>query len=344
MSAKIWVHAEVMDGKIAEISLELLTKARGLAKELGDGAKVEATLIGSEVESEAASLSEYGASTVYAADSPSLAMYSPMTWVPVLTELAEKHRPDIYLFGATSTGAALGPALAARLRTGMAAHCVDLRINEEGLLAALVPSFGGKVIGEILCPRTSPQMASVKRGVFVKGDPSPVPLRLEKVPAPDYKGGRGHSSGWVEPRNAVKLPPRGMPLCEANVVVCGGYGLGGEENWRRIEELAEYLGGAAACTRPAVDEGWADERRMIGTSGQSVRPKVYLGFGISGATHHICGMNESGVIINVNSDADAPIFEVSDFRAVADAAAILPLLIEALKPPGNASLHTLQPE
>ena len=329
MSKKIWVHAEVADGKTANVALELLSKAHDLASALDGGAEVEATLVGSGLETEAARLAEWGAKTIYLADDPDLSMYSPLTFVPILAALAAKYQPNIYLFGATATGSALGPAVAARLKTGMAAHCVDLRINEEKKLVSLVPSFGGKVIGEILCLGKNPQMASVKPGIFTKKDPVPVPLRIEK---PDSSVWKNADTRGLKPANVVRRPPQGLPLNEADVVVCGGFGIGTQENWQLLEKLAEYLGGAVACTRPSVDEGWTGEHCMVGTSGQSIRPKVYIGFGISGATHHICGMNESGVVISVNRDAEAPIFEVSDVRIVSDVNSILPLLTEAVKP------------
>ncbi|MDR1875173.1 MAG: electron transfer flavoprotein subunit alpha/FixB family protein [Synergistaceae bacterium] len=329
MSKKIWVHAELADGKITGVAFELLCKARELAEAMGD-AEVEATLLGSGVEKEAALLAEWGATTIHVADDPDLRLYSPVTYVPILAQLAASHLPDIWLFGATAIGSALGPAVAARLKTGMAAHCVDLGINGEKKLTALVPSFGGKVIGEILCPNVKPQMASVKPGIFVKKPPVPVPLRVEKLESSVWKNGLDLKG--LKPVNVVRRPPEGLPLNEADVVVCGGYGVGSVENWRLLEELARRLGGAVACTRPAVDEGWAEEHCMVGTSGQSIRPKVYIGFGISGATHHVCGMNGAGVVISVNRDAEAPVFEVSDFRAVGDVNGILPLLVEAVKP------------
>ncbi|MDR1623308.1 MAG: electron transfer flavoprotein subunit alpha/FixB family protein [Synergistaceae bacterium] len=328
-SGKIWVHAEVVEDKIVNVAFELLSKARDLAEAMGGGTEVEATLIGSGLEKEAARLAEWGAKTIYLADDPGLRMYSPLTFVPILADLAAKHQPEIYLIGATSTGSALGPAVAARLKTGTAAHCVDLRIDEEKKLVSLVPSFGGKVIGEILCPGKNPQMASVKPGIFTKKDPVPVPVRIEKLDASSWE--KIDTQG-LKPVNVVRRPPQGLPLNEADVVVCGGFGIGSQENWQLLEKLAQYLGGATACTRPAVDEGWSGEHCMVGTSGQSIRPKVYIGFGISGATHHICGMNESGVVINVNRDAEAPIFQVSDVRIVAEVNSILPLLAEAVKP------------
>ncbi|MDR1965312.1 MAG: electron transfer flavoprotein subunit alpha/FixB family protein [Synergistaceae bacterium] len=324
---KIWVHSDVSDGRITDVTFELLSKARDLADDLG-GADMEATLIGSGVASEAGRLAEYGAGTVYLADAPSLALYSPLSHVPLLVGAVELWRPDIYLFAATSIGSALGPAVAARLRTGMAAHCVDLRINDRKGLSALVPSFGGRVIGEILCPNSTPQMASVKPGIFVKKPQASSEFRIVKLDIPEDASDERR----LVPIGIERRHPKGRPLSEADVVICGGFGVGNKENWLLLEELAERLGGAAACTRPAVDEGWCEENRMVGTSGQSIRPKVYLGFGVSGATHHVCGMNEACVVISINRDEGAPIFEVSDFRVVADLNRILPLLMDAVRP------------
>jgi electron transfer flavoprotein alpha subunit len=214
--------------------------------------------------------------------------------------------------------------VAAQLKTGVAAHCVDLRINENEQLVAAVPSFGGKILGEILCPDTRPQMASVKPGIFIQGEaeqrePNIISIDVSKLKAEDV------------PLKAIKLEKKaveGVPLDQAEVVFCGGYGIGGKENWERLEKLAALLGGAAACTRPVVDEGWAPgEHVMVGTSGKSIRPKAYVGFGISGATHHICGMKDSGLVISVNKDEKAAIFDVSDVGAAADLNKILEQLI-----------------
>jgi electron transfer flavoprotein alpha subunit len=262
------------------------------------------------------------------ADNLSLQMYSPAAYTQILADLAGLYKPDIYLFGATSIGSSLGPAVAARLKTGMAAHCVGLSIDDKGNLVALVPSFGGKVIGEILCPRHRPQMASVKPGIFVKSPPLPVSCEINVIERSNWGS---ETEERLKPVRVITSLPRGLPLNEASVVVCGGFGIENQKNWQLLEKLAEYLGGAIACTRPVVDEGWSGEHCMIGTSGRSIRPKVYIGFGVSGATHHICGMSEAGVIISVNRDENAPIFEVSDFKVAADVNNILPLLLEVIE-------------
>ena len=327
MSKKVWVYAEYFGGKITEVTLELLSIGRDLAKALKDETELEAVLLGNDVGDAGALLAEYGAQKVYVFEDPSLQMFSPMTYVPLLADLAEEHRPDIFLFGATAFGTTLGPAVAARLKTGMAAHCVDLKIDTNGKLVAQVPSFGGKVIGEILCPATTPQMASVKPGIFEK-TPAPVPLQIVKQ---NTVFEDKDATGYLEPVSLAQQTPEGISLDTAEVVVCGGFGVGSSDNWKILEKLAEYLGGSVACTRPPVDEGWCGEHLMVGTSGRSIRPKVYLGFGVSGATHHLCGMSKADFVVNVNSDAKASVFEVSDVGIVADVGSILPLLLEATK-------------
>jgi electron transfer flavoprotein alpha subunit len=329
VNKKIWVHAEVINGKITDVVFELLSKAQELATAMGYGTEIESTLIGNDLGGETRRLSEYGVKRIYMVDDFSLRMYSPETYTQILATLVTLHKPDIYLFGATSIGSALGPAVAARLKTGMAAHCIDLRVDDEKNLIALVPSFGGKIIGEILCPMCRPQMASVKPGVFVKSSPQ-TPLSCE-INVIDQSSWKSDIPEGLKPVGIITSSSHGLPLSEADVVVCGGFGIENQKNWQLLEKLAECLSGAAACTRPVVDEGWSGEHCMVGTSGHNVRPKVYIGFGISGATHHICGMNKAGVVISVNKDESAPIFEVSDFKIVANVNEILPLLLEVIE-------------
>lgn len=324
---KIWVYAEQTGGKLAGVTLELLGKARDLAGQRGEG-KISAVLLGDGIEDLSQTLFEYGAETVYLADDARLRLYQHTTYAPLLTELAKKEGPDIFLFGATALGSELAPTVAAQLNTGIAAHCIELKMDAKGMLVSVVPAFGGKILGDILCPNHKPQMASVKAGIFSKPEPAPVKGTMVKI---DVKPLMNAMTG-IKALQVCREEPKGLPLEDAEVVICGGWGLGGVENWRLVEELAELLGGASACTRPAIDEGWAPgEHIMIGTSGKSVRPKIYLGFGISGATHHICGMKDSGLIISVNRDEGAPIFEASDYAITADLNKVLPLLVEKIK-------------
>lgn len=324
----IWVYAEVTNGKIAGVTYELLGKARELAKDLGGEQEIAVILLGSGVKDLAVTLFKYGVNKVFVGDNPRLALYQHTTYAPLITELVKKEAPEIFLIGATAIGSDLGPTLAAILKTGIAAHCIDLRIGNDGQLVAVVPAFGGKILGDIFCPKVRPQMASVKPGIFTKPDICWVEGSIAEIDlTPLEKANPG-----LKALSICREEPKGLPLEDADLVVCGGYGLGSKENWVLLEQLAEVLGGAAACTRPAIDEGWAPgEHIMIGTSGKSVRPKIYLGFGISGATHHLCGMKDSGLIISVNKDEDAPLFESSDVAVVGDLDKILPLLVEELK-------------
>lgn len=324
---KIWVYAEQSSGKLASVTLELLGKARELAAQCGEG-KVSAVLLGSGVEELADTLFDYGAETVYIADDVRLRLYQHTTYAPLITRLCKKEEPDIFLFGATALGSELGPTIAAQLNTGIAAHCMELKLDANGMLISVVPAFGGKILGDILCPGSKPQMASVKPGIFQKPEPAPIKGAVVRMDlSPLESAGTG-----IKALQVCQEEPRGIPLEDAEVVICGGWGLKSAENWRLIEELAELLGGASACTRPVVDEGWAPgEHIMIGTSGKSVRPKIYLAFGVSGATHHICGMKDSGLVISVNNDENAPIFEVSDYAISADLNKILPLLTEKIR-------------
>lgn len=324
---KVWVYAEQTEGKLAGVTLELLGKARELVAQRGQGS-IAAVILGSEVKELSKTLFEYGAETVYLADDERLHFYQPTTYAPLISELCKKEEPDIFLFGATAIGSELGPTVAAKLNTGIAAHCMDLKINENGMLVSVVPAFGGKILGDILCPDHKPQMASVKAGIFNKPQPAPVKGTVVEVDlAPLDKVQTG-----IKALKVCQERPKGIPLEEAEIVVCGGWGLQNAENWRLIEELAALLGGACACTRPVVDEGWAPgEHIMIGTSGKSVRPKIYLSFGVSGATHHVCGMKDSGLVISVNNDENAPIFDVSDLAVKADLSKVLPLLVEKVR-------------
>lgn len=327
MKKKIWVFAEQVNCTLDRVVPELLTKAKELAAALPGETEIGAVLLGFNVKSSCGILANYGAEKIYLAEAEELRLYNPMLYAPIITKLVKQEDPEIFLFGATAIGSELGPTMAAQLKTGVAAHCVDMHIDENGKLVAAVPSFGGKILGEILCPDTRPQMASVKPGIFVQGEveqlePNTISVDVSKIKADDLT------------LKAVKLEKKeieGVPLDKAEVVFSGGYGLGNKENWDKIEKLAALFGGAAACTRPVVDEGWAPgEHVMVGTSGKSIRPKAYIGFGISGATHHICGMKDSGLVISINRDEKSAVFEVSDVGIVADLNVILDELINKL--------------
>lgn len=314
------------------MALELLGRGRDLAGRLagvtGKKPGVWAVVACPEIPDGCGELYRHGADGVLAACHPLLEEHRTDLHAAALAGLVGERKPGIVLFGATAWGSEVAPTVAARLKTGLAAHCADLRINDQGLLVQSVPAFGGKVLGEILCPRRRPQMASVRPGVFqaVPAD-SPgqgVPL----VVLPEIKA----DPDLVKVMEVHRQELTEKPLEEAEVVVVGGWGVGSRDNWKLLEELAELLGAAVGSTRPALDEGWTKgEHTMIGTSGKSVRPKVYLGFGISGATHHVVGMKDSGLVISVNTNPSAEVFQFSDVRVVADARAVAQALIDQLK-------------
>jgi electron transfer flavoprotein alpha subunit len=228
--------------------------------------------------------------------------------------------------GATGLGLELAPRLAARLNTGLSAHCLDLKLDAQGHLLALVPGWGGGVVATIKCPEHRPQMATVMPGVMKKGKPSP---RSGQVISLAIAADLDVSGPQV--LEVYREEPKEMPLEQAEVVVAGGFGIGGQEGWQLLEELAGLLGGAVGATRPPVDEGWAAEEQMIGQSGKTVRPRLYIGVGVSGMSHHVVGMDGSEFVVAINSDPQAPIFAVADLVLVGDYREILPPLMEEIR-------------
>lgn len=332
---KIWVVAEQQRGQLAPVSLEVLGQAARLVHALPSlTGEIAAVIIGHQVESLAEEISSWGADIVYAVDDLRLGDYQNDSYTAVLQRLVEREKPDILLFGATSAGEELAPTLAARLNTGLAAHCTGLELNAEGQLVMMVPAFGGRVLGEIFCPKTRPQMASIKPGTFNLPE-----RRIRR--AEDGYGKIIHEDALsllidenirLQTVDVVQSEPSGLPLEKADAVIAGGYGVGSKANWSLLEQLAAELQGAVGSTRPALDEGWtAGEHTMIGTSGKTVRPKVYLGFGISGAAHHAVGIKDAGIIINVNRDASAPALSYSDYYVQADAKKLAEALLVEIR-------------
>lgn len=326
----IWVVAEQTAEGISSVSFELLSKARELKQQGRIQEPVTAVVFGENLEDSSAKLAEAGAEAVILVDHPALRYFQNEIYASILKVLVEQRKPEILLMGATAAGSDLAPTLGAKLRTGVSAHCVDLRLNEWGHLVAVVPAFGGKVLGDILCTEFRPQMATVRPGILGKATcfVNRVCPTVERF---DPTAILAQDKGRVKAVGITYEEVKGVPLEKAEIVVAGGFGLGGKENWQLLKKLADMLGGAVGCTRPPLDEGWAKECQMIGTSGKSVRPKVYIGVGISGATHHVCGMKDAGLVININKDDTAPIFAVSDIRITADGAEILPILIEGIQ-------------
>lgn len=323
----IMVYCEIDECRIVDNSLELLGQANELIQKMGSCTEVTAVLIGNNIGALAASAAAHGADKILLVDDARFDTYRPDLYADVLAAAAEKYAPEILLIGASLAGEEIGPTVAMKLHTGMAAHCVELKIRDDGQFVQVVPAFGGKVLGEILCPNHRPQMASMKAGMAsIKHFEGKV-AEVEYF-NPDVKG-------FGDRLKVVELIPdarKHISLDSAELVVTGGFGIGTQEGWNKLEYLASLLDGVPTCTRPALDAGWTDrEETMVGTSGVAIKPKVYLGFGVSGAAHHTCGIKGAGLIMSINRDAAAPIFEVSDFKVVADWEAIVDALIARLE-------------
>ncbi|MCK9274532.1 MAG: electron transfer flavoprotein subunit alpha/FixB family protein [Syntrophales bacterium] len=324
VTSKIWVFVEQRRGRIADVGLEILGKALSLAP--AAGWKVAAVLLGHGITSMAERLLEYGADEVLVADEKLLEDYCGGTYVAVLERAVLRAKPEVLLIGATAMGTDLAPRLAARLRTGLSAHSIDLELDSKGELIAVIPWSGGDYLGRISCPKSRPQMATINPGIFEipeKREPRGCIKEMDcAVSAGD------HSYRIVE---FYQESVAGSSLASAEVIVAGGYGIGKKEDWHYVEELASLLNGAVGSTRPPVDEGWVEHDRMIGQSGRTVYPKLYIGVGISGHMHHIVGIKKADLTIAINQDPDAAVFDHCNVGLVGDFREIIPALIEELK-------------
>jgi electron transfer flavoprotein alpha subunit len=331
-SGEIWVIAEQSQGKVAEVSLELLGKGRALSE--GLGLTLSSVLLGDGVERAAQELIFHGAQKVYLLEDERLRHYQGDAYTRLLTDIAREYRPEIILIGATGIGKELAAKVAARLGTGLTAHCIDLHIDEvDGApqLVHMVPGWGGNLVMHIICPQKRPQIVTVRPGMLPKSERNEHKrgeiVRVEpRLRAEDFSR--------METVEVVDEPRGGALLESADVVVCGGWGVSALGDFSKAKELADVLGGVVAGTRPAMDKGWVDETRMIGQSGQGVRPRLFVSLGASGAMHYTTGFTGSQVILAVDKNPQAPIFEVADIGIVGDLREVLPYLIEELKKVG----------
>ena len=322
--SQIWVFMEQRGGVLHEVGLELLGKARELAEV--SGSAVAAILLGAEVAPLTDRIISHGADLVLVAEHPALEPYRLLPYTDVLAKACRTRHPSVLLFGATRLGVELAPRLAARLKTGLSAHCIDLQWDANGNLLQMVPGWGGGVIATIRCPEHRPQMATVMPGVMQKGESSGRSGRVITLTV-----GEDLDVSGPQVRSIDREEPKTRALETAEVVIAGGWGIGGQEGWKLLEELAALLGGAVGATRPPVDEGWASEEQMIGQSGKTIRPRLYIGVGISGMSHHVVGMDGSELVVAINSDPKAPLFEVADICITGDFREILPPLLEELR-------------
>jgi electron transfer flavoprotein alpha subunit len=330
----VWIFIEQEDGKIADVSLELLAKGGELARRLGG--QVWALLLGYGIEPLAETIIHYGADRVLVADHSELNLYRTLPYSRVVVDLIRGRHPYILLFGATPLGRDLAPRIASAIKAGLTADCTDLQIGDfswkkekrkyKDLLYQIRPAFGGNIIATIVNPQTRPQMATVRAGVMQCNQPDKnrkgeVEM-IEPVFTPSDFALQVLSREVREP--AVKLK-------DAQVIVAGGGGVKSTEEFRLIEELAHILGGEVGASRAAVDAGLASREHQIGQTGTTVRPRLYIAAGISGAIQHSTGMNESNKIIAINTDPDAPIFQVAHYKIIGDLVEVLPMLIRTLR-------------
>ena len=333
----VYVFAQQVDNELSGIAFELLGKAKELAADLSTD--VTAVLIGSGVKGLADQLAEYGADKVIVVDDPELKEYRTEPYAHALASVINEYKPEIVLVGATAIGRDLGPRVSARVATGLTADCTVLEIgdfpinpvpNQEqkhNQLLMTRPAFGGNTIATIACPDNRPQMATVRPGVMQKIDP----IAGAKAEVIEYNPGFTPNNKYVEILDVVKELSDTVDIMDAKILVSGGRGVGSAENFKILQDLADVIGGTVSCSRAVVDNGWLPKELQVGQTGKTVRPNVYFAIGISGAIQHTAGMEESDIIVAINKDETAPIFDVADYGIVGDLNKIVPKLTEALK-------------
>ncbi|MDO5155366.1 MAG: electron transfer flavoprotein subunit alpha/FixB family protein [Eubacteriales bacterium] len=333
----VYVFAQQVDNKLSGISFELIGEGKRLAEKLGTD--VTAVLIGSGVAGLVDELAEYGADKVIVVDDPELKDYRTEPYAHALTSVINEYKPEIMLVGATAIGRDLGPTVSARVQTGLTADCTLLEIGDFPInpipgkeqkpnqLLMTRPAFGGNTIATIACPDNRPQMATVRPGVMQKLEPK----KGAKAEVINYNPGFTPDNKYVEILEISKAVSNIKNIMDAKILVSGGRGVGSAENFKMLEELADALGGQISCSRAAVEAFGMSNELQVGQTGKTVRPNVYFAIGISGAIQHVAGMEESDLIIAINKDEDAPIFDVADYGIVGDLNKIVPLLTQGIK-------------
>lgn len=332
----VFVYAQQVDNKLSNIAYELVGKGKALAADLGE--KVTAVVIGYQIADLADKLAEYGADKVILVDDPELKEYRTEPYTHAMAEVINHFKPEIFLIGATAIGRDLGPRVCARIHTGLTADCTKLDIGDFPLnpvpgqeqlhnqLLMTRPAFGGNTIATIACPYFRPQMATVRPGVMQKNPKEPG----RKCEVESFNPGFVKDDLYVEILEVVKKVSDTVDIQDAKILVSGGRGMGGPENFKILDELAAAIGGTVSCSRAVVDAGWKPKDLQVGQTGKTVRPKLYFAIGISGAIQHLAGMEESDLIIAINKDESAPIFDVADFGLVGDLNKIVPILTQKL--------------
>lgn len=341
----VYVFAQQVDNEINNIAFELIGKGKDLANALGTD--VTAVLVGSNVKNLADELGEYGADRVIVVDDPELKEYRTEPYAHALASVIKKYKPDVFLVGATAIGRDLGPRVSARIHTGLTADCTQLEIGDfpikpipgkeqlHNQLFMTRPAFGGNTIATIACPEFRPQMATVRPGVMQK-----LPKEAgRKAVIEEFNPGFTPDNKYVEILEVVKAVNDVADIMDAKILVSGGRGVGSAENFKLLDDLAEAIGGTVSCSRAVVDAGCKCKDLQVGQTGKTVRPNVYFAIGISGAIQHLAGMEESDLIIAINKDETAPIFDVADYGIVGDLNKIVPMLTEKIKEANAAKVQ-----
>ena len=329
----IFVYIELEDGAIADVSLELLTKGRELADRLG--VKLEAVAMGVGLTGIEKELAKYGADTVWVADDEVFAPFRTLPHTSVLCGLIEAEQPQIVLFGATPVGRDFAPRVSSALHSGLTADCTQLEIGDhkdaktgteyKDLLYQIRPAFGGNIIATIVNPDHRPQMATVREGVMRKEEAAvPAAGEVKPIAWRDYLKDADLAVTIID----RQIEERKINIKGASVIVAGGYGMGSKENFRLVHELAEVLGAEVGASRAAVDAGFTEHERQVGQTGVTVRPKLYIACGISGQIQHTAGMDQSSMIISINTDPEAPINKIADYAVTGDVNDLIPKMIK----------------
>lgn len=343
----VWVFAEQRNGELMGVARELIGEGHRLSREISDKTRVCAVLVGDGVEKLAKECFEYGADAAYIIDNPLLKNFTTDGYTKVITDAIHEYKPEIVLYGATHIGRDLAPRIAARCNTGLTADCTRLDISVKSYIAYCEknttldtstldpndpstgikqtrPAFGGNLMATIICPKTRPQMSTVRPGVMSKRERDP------KATGEIIKVNVKLADSDIRTKvvKVVKEAKEMVSLTDADIICSGGRGLGGPEGFNLIKEFADKVGGVVGSSRACVDNGWIDHSHQVGQTGTTVKPKIYFACGISGAIQHLAGMQNSDIIVAINKDPDAPIFSVADYGIVGDLYKVIPQIIE----------------
>ena len=322
----VFVFVQQMDQIINGVSYELIGKAKELAADLSTD--VTAVLLGHDVKALTKDLAIYGADRIIVVDDPTLKEYTTEPYTHAMHEVIKQYKPEVVLYGATAVGRDLAPRVSARVKTGLTADCTSLEVDADTKnLRMTRPAFGGNIMATIMCPDHRPQMATVRPGVM---------QRISKIAdavanVEEFVVNFTPNNKFVTVEEIIKKVSNKVDIMDAKILVSGGRGVGSPENFKVLQDLADVIGAEVSSSRAAVDAGWTEKEQQVGQTGKTVRPHVYFAIGISGAIQHLAGMEEADIIIAINKDEYAPIFDVADYGIVGDYAKVVPALAEKLK-------------